>query len=167
MTHTINLDNITIVLHKPRYSENIGAVARAMCNMGVSKLVVVDPRNFDLFKALKLATHAASTIIEKTKIFTDLREALAPYNYVAGATARLGGQRQVIHNPAEFAKKLIPISLHNQTAILFGPEDKGLSNEDIRFCHRLINIPTAEFSSVNLAQAVMIICYEIFSAQRK
>ena len=64
-------------------------------------------------------------------------------------------------------RTLIPISLHNQTAILFGPEDKGLSNEDIRFCHRLINIPTAEFSSLNLAQAVMIICYEIFSARRK
>jgi tRNA/rRNA methyltransferase len=61
MTHIINLDNITIVLYKPRYSENIGAVARAMCNMGISKLVVVDPQNYDLYKALKLATHVAST----------------------------------------------------------------------------------------------------------
>jgi tRNA/rRNA methyltransferase len=167
MTHIINLDNITIVLHKPRYSENIGAVARAMCNMGISKLVVVDPRNYDLFKALKLATHAASTIIGKTNIFTDLREALAPYNFVVGATARLGGQRQVINNPAELAQRLIPISSSNQIAILFGPEDKGLSNEDIRFCHELINIPTAEFTSLNLAQAVMIICYEIFSVEGK
>jgi tRNA/rRNA methyltransferase len=57
--------------------------------------------------------------------------------------------------------------LTNQIAILFGPEDRGLSNEDIMFCHELINIPTAEFSSLNLAQAVMIICYEIFSADRK
>lgn len=167
MTHIINLDNITIVLYKPRYSENIGAVARAMCNMGVSKLVVVDPQNYDLYKALKLATHVASTIIEKSRIYTDLKEALAPYNYVVGATARLGGQRQIINNPSELTRKLIPISLTNQIAILFGPEDRGLSNEDIMFCHELINIPTAEFSSLNLAQAVMIICYEIFSADRK
>ena len=69
-----------------------------------------------------------------------------------------------VHTPSKLAQKLIPISIENRIAILFGPEDKGLSNEDLRYCHALVNIPTAEFSSLNLAQAVMIMCYEIFIA---
>jgi len=164
MSHSVHLDHISIVLQQPRYSENIGAAARAMRNMGIRSLVIVDPQNFDLSKALKLATHFASDIIEKSKFYPDLKEALSPFNYVVGTTARLGGQRQVVLTPLTLARNLIPISVKNRIAILFGPEDKGLSNEDIRFCHALVNIPTAEFSSLNLAQSVMILCYEIFIA---
>ncbi len=164
MSDRVNLDNISIVLLQSRYSENIGAAARAMRNMGIRQLVIVDPQNFDLSKALKLATHFASDIIEKSKFYPDLKEALSSFNYVVGTTARLGGQRQVVHTPLTLARNLIPISVKNRIAILFGPEDKGLSNEDIRFCHALVNIPTAEFSSLNLAQSVMILCYEIFVA---
>ena len=164
MSKTINFDNITIVLNQPRHPENIGSVARAMCNMGFIRLVVIDPPNFDLNKILKLATHAASDIVDKISICTDIKDALSHFNYVVGATARLGGQRKVVNNPSELAQKLVPISIENRIAILFGPEDRGLSNEDIRYCHALVNIPTAEFSSLNLAQAVIIICYEIFSA---
>ncbi len=167
MSDRINLNNISIVLHQPRYSENIGAAARAMCNMGVGRLVIVDPYNFDIYKALKLATHVASDIIEKSSICSNLKEALAPFSYVVGATARIGGQRQVINTPSKMAQILIPISTENPIAILFGPEDRGLSNEDVRYCHSLVNIPTAAFSSLNLAQAVMIMCYELFSASRK
>ena len=164
MSDRVNLDNISIVLLQPRYSENIGAAARAMRNMGIQSLVIVDPQNFDLSKALKLATHFASDIIEKSKCYPDLKEALSSFNYVVGTTARLGGQRQVVRTPLTIARKLIPISAKNRIAILFGPENKGLSNEDIRFCHALVNIPTDEFSSLNLAQSVMILCYEIFIA---
>jgi tRNA/rRNA methyltransferase len=164
MSDRVNLDNISIVLLQPRYSENIGAAARAMRNMGIRQLVIVDPQNFDLAKALKLATHFASDIIEKSKFYPDLKEALSPFNYVVGTTARLGGQRQVVLTPLTLVRNLIPISAENRIAMLFGPEDKGLSNEDIRYCHALVNIPTSEFSSVNLAQSVMILCYEIFIA---
>jgi tRNA/rRNA methyltransferase len=164
MSDRVNLDNISIVLLQPRYSENIGAAARAMRNMGIRQLVVVDPQNFDLSKALKLATHFASDIIEKSKFYPDLKEALSSFNYVVGTTARLGGQRQVVHTPLTLAQNLIPISVKNRIAILFGPEDKGLSNENIRYCQALVNIPTTEFSSLNLAQSVMILCYEIFVA---
>ena len=79
---------------------------------------------------------------------------------------RLGGERQVVCTPAKLAEKLIPISAENRIALLFGPEDKGLSNEAVRYCHVLVNIPTTQFSSLNLAQAVMILCYEIFVAGR-
>ena len=167
MSHKVHLDNISIVLQQPRYSENIGAVARAMRNMGIHRLVIVDPQNFELNNALKLATHFASDIIEKSRICSDLRKALAPFHYVVGTTARIGGQRQVMHTPSKLAHQLIPISTENRIALLFGPEDRGLSNTDIRYCHVLVNIPTTEFSSLNLAQAVMIMCYEIFIAGRK
>ena len=166
MPGRVNLANISIVLQKPRYPENIGAAARAMRNMGIDNLVVVDPQNFDLHKALKLATHFASDILEKCKFYPDLKEALATINYVVGTTARLGGERQVVCTPAKLAEKLIPISAENRIALLFGPEDKGLSNEAVRYCHVLVNIPTTQFSSLNLAQAVMILCYEIFVAGR-
>jgi tRNA/rRNA methyltransferase len=166
MTDRLKLDHVAIVLHRPRFPENIGAAARAMRNMGLSKLLIVEPRAFELPKALKLSTHEAADIVYDAQIFKDLTSALAPYQYVVGTTARLGKQRRMVLQPAMMAKKLIPISQENRIAVLFGPEDKGLTNEDIRSCHMLVNVPTADFSSLNLAQAVMIIAYELFSAQR-
>jgi tRNA/rRNA methyltransferase len=156
-----NLKNVTIVLHRPRYPENIGAAARAMRNMGIGQLAVVDPQNCDLTKILKMATHAATEVVEEMAVYEDLQDALAPFNYVVGTTARLGGQRRVISSPFKLVEKLAPIAVNNHVALLFGPEDRGLTNEDIRFCHELVTIPTAEFSSLNLAQAVMIMCYEL------
>jgi len=165
MPSKINRDRISIVLLRPRYPENIGAAARAMCNMGIDRLVIVDAQDYDLEKVLKLATHAALKIVENIEFYSDLKTALSPFNFVVGTTARLGGQRQVVCSPAKLAEKLVGISAENRTAFLFGPEDRGLSNEDIRLCHVLVNIPTASFSSLNLAQAVMILCYEIFKAR--
>ncbi|MBU0699429.1 MAG: RNA methyltransferase [Proteobacteria bacterium] len=164
MPSKVRLDNIAIVLHQPRYPENIGAAARAMLNMGIEHLVVVDPQNYDLEKVLKLATHVAIDIVKNIHFHTTLKEALSPYHYVVGTTARLGGQRQLTISPSKIAEKLVKLSAENRIAILFGPEDKGLSNEDIRFCHELATIPASDFSSLNLAQAVMIMCYEIFNA---
>ncbi|MBW1643839.1 MAG: RNA methyltransferase [Deltaproteobacteria bacterium] len=164
MRDIINLENITIVLKQPRYPENIGAAARSIRNMGIGKLVVLNPENYDVEKILKLATHEAADIVKRIEICSDVKTALAPFNYVAGTTARLGGQRQAVISPPILAENLIPISKENQIAILFGPEDRGLSNEDLRYCHALVNIPTAEFSSINLAQAVMIMSYELFKA---
>jgi len=164
---SINLDNISIVLLRPRYPENIGAAARAMRNMGISRLVVVDPQNCDLTRICKMATHEALDVVEQMKVCGTLNSALAEFNFVAGTTARLGGQRKVVGSPARLAQKLIPLSVQNQIAVLFGPEDRGLTNIDIRSCDILVNIPTAEFSSLNLAQAVMIICYELFCASRE
>jgi tRNA/rRNA methyltransferase len=167
MPGNINLNNIHIVLHRPRYPENIGSAARAMWNMGLRQLVVVAPQNFDMVQILKLSTHEAAHIVEQAHHHDQLPEALSGYHYVVGTTARLGKQRQVIQKPEHLAAHLIPISQQNRVAILFGPEDSGLSNEDISFCHGLLNIPTAEFSSINLAQAVMIVCYALYTSGMK
>ena len=161
MSATVNLKNFSIILSRPRYPENIGAAARAMRNMGFEQLIVVDPQNYDMSRVLKMATHGAVEVVEQIKVYEDLRTALEPLNYVVGTTARLGGQRQLVGSAARLAQKLAPISKKNQVGLLFGPEDRGLTNADIRLCHELVNIPTAEFSSLNLAQAVMVVCYEL------
>ena len=162
MAVTVSLANIAIVLVQPNISENIGAAARAMCNMGLRRLIVVDPPRCDLTRVCKMATQAALDVVEEMEVFSGLDEALRGFSYVVGTTARMGGQRQVIGSPARLAEMLVPISAENQVAILFGPEDRGLTNEDLRFCHSVATIPTADFSSLNLAQAVMVVCYELF-----
>ena len=162
MTTRMRLDHLAVVLNKPHHPENIGAAARAACNMGIRQLVVVNPENFDLERILTLATHAAAGVVEAMHRYQDLSEALAPFHYVVGTTARLGGERQLVTNPAQMAQQLVPLSRKNRIALLFGPEDRGLTNEELRLCHLLVNIPTAEFSSLNLAQAVMVLCYELF-----
>lgn len=163
----INLNHISLVLHGTRYPENIGAAARAMRNMGIKQLVLVDPQNPDPARISKMATHEALDVVDRMKVCDTLKEALADFSYVVGTTARLGGQRKVVSSPSKLAQRLISISQQNQIAILFGPEDRGLTNDDIRFCDILVNIPTADFSSLNLAQAVMVMCYELFGFSRE
>jgi tRNA/rRNA methyltransferase len=165
MTHGVLCDHIAIVLQRPRYAENIGSAARAMCNMGIRRLVVVSPENYDLQRIYRLATHAAREVVEGIALFDDLKKALADYHYVVGTTARLGGERKRIATPGSMAAEVAAISQENQVALVFGPEDRGLSNADLRLCHSLVNIPTAEFTSLNLAQAVMVLCYELFQTR--
>ena len=167
MDNRVNHGNISIVLKGPRYPENIGAAGRAMMNMGFRDLLVVSPENPDPERMFKMATHKAADIVRKISFHDHLADALAPFQYVVGATARLGGERKETLPPWALASRLIPISQNNKVALLFGPEDTGLANEDIQFCHALVNIPTEGFSSLNLAQAVMVVCYEISVAEQK
>ena len=164
MTTKINLDHIAIVLAQPQIPENIGAVARAMNNMGLSRLVLVSPENWDLPRVQRMATGNSFNIVENMVTHEDIKEALGPYQYIIGTTARIGSQRPALTQPRYLARDLISISQNNRVAILFGPEDRGLSNDQLRYCHSIATIPTAQFSSLNLAQAVMVFCYEIFVA---
>lgn len=164
MTDKVRLENIGIILLHPQIPENIGSVARAMDNMGLTRLALVNPKNCDLSRVLKTATGSSVDLVEKMEVYCDLKEALGPYHYVIGTTARIGSSRPAMTQPRHLARDLIPISQNNMVAILFGPEDRGLSNGDLSYCHTIATIPTAHFSSLNLAQAVMLICYEIFLA---
>jgi tRNA/rRNA methyltransferase len=160
------LENIAIVLVEPQIPENIGAAARAMNNMGISRLILVNPENCDLSRILKMATGTSIDIVEEMEVYDRLLDAVGPFQYVVGTTARIGAQRPALTNPRDLAENLVPIAQDNQAAILFGPEDRGLSNEHLRYCHTITTIPTSRFASLNLAHAVMIICYEIFWASR-
>ena len=161
------LDHVTIILHRPRIPENIGAAVRAACNMGISRLMLVAPEDCDLTRILKMATHAAADLVEDMEVYSDLGAALEPFHYIVGTTARTGGQRQELKTPREIAKMLVPICTNNRVALLFGPEDRGLTNAQLRYCHAVVTIPTSGFSSLNLAQAVMILCYELMMAGDK
>ena len=160
----INLEHIAIVLDEPHYPENIGAAVRAAKNMGISRVLTVNPSGCDLTRILKTATHHAADLIPGIEVYDRIEDALKGFQYVVGTTARRGSHRQSVRNPRQLARDLIPISHKNHVALLFGPEASGLSNEHIRYCDELVTIPTAEFSSINLAQAVMIMVYEIFTA---
>jgi len=93
MTAKINLDHIAIILAQPQIPENIGAVARAMNNMGLNRLVLVNPKNPDLSRIQKMATGSSIDILEKMETHEDMKEALGPYHYVIGTTARIGSHR--------------------------------------------------------------------------
>ena len=160
----VNLENIAVVLHEPHFPENIGAAARAAKNMGVRRLIVVNPRDCDLTRILKMATHTAEDVVADMEVYDELDDALAPFGHVVGTTARTGSHRQTVRSPRRLAEDLIPISQRNLTAILFGTETCGLANDQLKYCHSLVTIPTADFSSLNLAQAVMIMLYEVFLA---
>ncbi len=164
MAASVNLDHIHIILAQPQIPENIGAVARAMANMGISHLEIVNPKNCDLSRVLKTATGTSIEVVEQMEVHDDLRDALGPFQYIVGTTARLGTRRLAMAGPRRLARDLIPITQKNRVAILFGPEDRGLSNDQLRYCHKIVTINTASFSSLNLAHAVMIVCYEIFMA---
>lgn len=164
MATGVKLENITIVLVETQIPENIGSVARAMDNMGVRRLVLVQPKNRDLTRILRPATGSSVDVVEQMEVYTDFKEALGPFQYVVGTTARTGAHRPSMTQPRRLALEIIPISQENQVAIVFGPEDSGLTNEHLRYCHSIATIPTARFPSLNLAQAVMIFCYELFMA---
>jgi tRNA/rRNA methyltransferase len=162
----VRLDRVAIVLFKPRLPENIGSVARAACNMGINRLIAVQPEDLDRERMAMMATGPATRLLDTMEVHDDLAAALAPFQYIAGATARLGGVRNDYVSPRELAASLVEIAAANDVALLFGPENWGLTNDELRFCHTLVTIPTGECSSLNLAQAVMVLAYELFTAVR-
>lgn len=157
-----NLDNVAIVLVRPKFPENIGAAARSALNMGLSRLILVTDKQPDHNAMAKMATHKALHIIENMEIHERLEDALAPFAHIIGTTARRGRQRGSERSPRQLMGDLASFLPNNQAAIMFGPEDTGLSNEDLKYCHAISAIPTAAFSSLNLAQAVAIHCYELY-----
>ena len=161
------LKNFSIVLTHPKIPENIGAAARAACNMGIGSLIVVAPEDPDQEKMLKMATHTAAYFIRGMAVYPDIKDALANFSYIVGTSARTGRGRRPILSPREVAPLLVQKAAQNKIALVFGTEDKGLTNAEISLCHQLVKVPTADFSSLNLAQAVMIICYEVFLANFK
>ncbi len=157
--------NISIVLYKPKYAGNIGSVARAAKNMGISNIMVVGTADFDREAMQQRSTHLASDVLDQIQYVESINEALGSFNYIVGTTARLGKARGPFISPRVIGKSIADISQKNKVALLFGPEDTGLANEELRLCHAVVTIPTSrEFTSLNLSHAVMILCYEIFTA---
>ena len=154
------LENIRIVLVNTTHPGNIGAAARAMKNMGLKKLYLVKPRTWPAEEAVWRSGHAAD-VLENAVVTETLDEALEGSGFVIGTSARERAIPWPLLNPRETSYKVIEEAQHHDVAIVFGREDRGLTNDELRKCHLHLNIPTNdEYSSLNLAQAVQVVAYE-------
>ena len=162
MEGMINLDSISIVLVRPKFPENVGSVARAMKNMGLRRLFLVDGVSPLHANAYRLAS-GAEDILERAEEYPTLREAVSEMGWVVGTTSRAGKERRPLLTPKALVKRLIPVSENNLIGLVFGSEKEGLTNEELSCCRLYVKIPCSEsFPSLNLAQAVMVVCYEFF-----
>lgn len=154
-------ENISIILVNPKISENIGASARAMKTMGLKDMLIINPRcQIDKF-AFNLSV-GSDDILENSRIFETLPEALREFGTVFATTRKKGKRRHNFITPLEMAEIMKSLCFQSKAAVVFGPEDYGLSNEHLSLCQYMVSIPTdSEFGSLNLSQAVMVICYEI------
>jgi TrmH family RNA methyltransferase len=157
------LSNIRIILVGTTHPGNIGAAARAMKNMGLSDLALVAPKIYPSDEATARAA-GADDILEQAQVFATLDEALADRECIIGASARLRTIAWPQLDPKQCAAKIAE-QAQAKTAILFGRESIGLSNEELERCHYLLHIPcNPEFSSLNVAAAVQVVSYELFQA---
>lgn len=159
------LDQIRVVLVRPLYGGNAGSVCRVMMNMGLSDLVIAEPRDpFNDDDAIKWS-YSARSIWEGRRETATLQEAVADCRLVAGTSVREGLYRRHARTPREWAPILLETARTGPVALVFGPEDHGLSNDDVALCTHLIRIPSSDaYPSLNLSHAVMVCAYELFLA---
>ncbi len=157
---------IRFVLNRPKRSENIGAAARALANTGAGSLWIVDPPYYDEATVVKVATHGARYLVDAMKRVSTLAQALEGCVYVVGTAGREGEHAwRGALDPPEAARKLIEAQVDGPVALVFGDEQNGLVNADLRAMHDVATIPTSEKTSLNLAQAVVVFGWEIHKAR--
>ena len=159
------LDNIHVVLVGTLYTGNVGSSCRAMANMGIRRLRLAAPNlQNDWEEGRRMAVHATD-VLDSRMEFATFAEAVADCVAVVGTTAREGLYRQHVKAPRDCASDILSIAETGPVALVFGREDKGLLNEEVAQCTHLIRIPVDEgYTSINLSQAVLVTCYELFTA---
>jgi len=157
--------SVRIVLVETSHPGNIGASARAMKTMGFSDLALVAPKEFPCAEATARAS-GADDVLAGARVVASLSEAIADCGFVVGASARLRSLPWPTVDPRTCARTVREQAADNQVAIVLGPEQSGLTNDDLGRCHQLVHIPASPgYSSLNLAMAVQILCYELRMAQ--
>lgn len=159
--------NLSVVLVQPLKAGNIGSAARAMKNMGLRKLKLVNPRSrFNNMECLKMAGKA-SDLIAEAQIFPTFEEAVADENVLVGTTsARDRKPRQRFYTPRQIAPIVCEYTLNQRLALVFGPEDQGLTDAQLAQCQYLVFVPAnTDYPVLNVAQSVMILAYEIFNVE--
>jgi tRNA (cytidine32/uridine32-2'-O)-methyltransferase len=158
------LSHIKIVLVETTHPGNIGAVARAMKNMNMANLCLVSPKIFPSADATSRAS-GADDVLAKASVCQSLQEAIADCQLVIGASARCRTISWPEMTPRGCAEKIVINEPDNKVAIIFGRENSGLKNHELDLCHFLLRIPcNSEYSSLNIAAAVQVVCYELFVA---
>jgi len=160
----MTLSNIRIVLVRPTHPGNVGATARAMKNMALRSLYLIEPEKFPSPLATDRAA-GADDVLQDAVICASLDEAIRDCHLVLGTTARQRRIEWPALDPADGARRLVDAAQQGPVALLFGQERTGLLNSELDRCHSMVTIPTdKEFSSLNLASAVQILAYEIYRA---
>lgn len=159
--------NIIVVLHRPRKLINIAGTIRAMKNMGLRRLRLVQPAEYIPADIAGIA-HRSEDVLATTSLHENLDAALADAIYVAGTTARPRAPRVPVAAPRELAPDLLARTAAGPVALLFGPEDNGLTSADLDRCHAILSIPAdPAYASLNLAQAVLLVAYELRLASER
>lgn len=160
------LKNIRIVLVSTSHPGNIGATARAMKNMSLERLCLVNPKRYPSDDAVARAS-GADDLLAQAEVYDTLDEALAGCRLVIGASARMRTVEWPVQAPRQCAEKLVMEAQTGEVALLFGRENSGLTNEELDRCHYLVHIPTNQaYSSLNVASAVQVLAYELLLASR-
>lgn len=160
MNPEVLLSRIRVVLCRPSHPGNIGAAARAMKTMGLSRLYLVEPKQFPDPEADTRATGAVD-VLQNAKITATLNEALTGTLFVVALSARQRDLGPALGAPRETVARLLAEAGQGEVALVFGNETMGLSNDEIQHCHAAVTIPTnPDFSSLNLGSAVQVLCYE-------
>jgi TrmH family RNA methyltransferase len=155
------LDRLLVVLHRPQNIQNIGGVVRAMKNMGVQQLRLVAPPPFEPAQISALA-HRSADLLAATRSYATLDAALADAVYVVGTTDHQQGQHAIQSDVRALAPRLLEQTMHGPVALLFGAEDNGLDLAALDRCNLLLRLPTdPAYPSLNLAQAVLLLLYEL------
>jgi TrmH family RNA methyltransferase len=158
------LDNVVVVLDHPQNLVNIAGVVRAMKNMGLHRLRLVNPAEYDTWRIGGIA-HRSEDVSEEAEIFGSLEEALSDAVFVVGTTARARTAHRNYVRPRDIGPRVVERAQSGVVALLFGREDRGLGNEALDLCHSVAIIPTnPDYSSLNLAQATLLLAYEVFLA---
>jgi len=158
------LSRVAVVLDHPQDVVNIAGVVRVMMNFGLSTLRLVEPDDFDPYRIEGIA-HRSMPLIEATTLHATLDDAVGDCAYVLGTTARARTAGRNYLRPREAAGDVVRRAEEGGVAIVFGREDRGLSNEALDQCHSVVIIPThGEYPSINLAQACLVLAYETFLA---
>ncbi|MFZ7188316.1 tRNA (cytosine(32)/uridine(32)-2'-O)-methyltransferase TrmJ [Avibacterium avium] len=155
------LENIRIVLVETSHSGNIGSAARAMKTMGLSQLYLVAPKQGVDKQAIALAA-GADDVVKNAVIVPTFDQAVADCEFVIGTSARLRHLQSTLLEPRACAEKAVAFAKQHKVAIVFGRERIGLTNEELLKCRYHLTIPAnPDYSSLNLAMAVQLICYEL------
>ena len=155
------LNTVKVVLVGTTHPGNIGAAARAIKNMGIFNLALVEPKEFPSDIAI-YRSKAAKDILENAEIYESLEDAIAGCKLVVGTSARARSVPWPVFNPRDAAEEMSKISKQGNVAIVFGREDRGLTNDELGLCNFHVYIPSdPKYSSLNLSQAVQILAYEI------
>lgn len=158
------LSNLRIVMVRPHGSGNIGSVARAMKNFGAAELAIVGKARTRSFWARAMAAHGRDVLAD-ARCYDSIRAAIADCALVVGTTCRSGLYRRHSRTAREAAPEITSAAQKGKVALLFGPEDHGLSNKDLEHCQLLVTIPShPSYQSLNVAQAAVICLHELYGA---